>query len=154
MVFIQVEQSRQAWFDSGKIREVSLSTRKHCSKFFLPIQYHSLKDSNICGYRYYQWEPEAFRLREHPSLVLRAIYFQSNWVIRWDWEIEREVFVTSWGHFDSICKLKKRVKSLMFMFTFLVKVLVGFSYHYINILSSILYSIIMVNSGGSRGGAS
>ena len=143
MVFMQVEQSRQAWFDSGKIREVSLSTRKHCSKFFLPIQYHSLKDSNVCGYRYYQWEPEAFRLREDPSLVLRAIYFQSNWVIRWDWEIEREVFVTSWGHFDSIYA--------MFIFTFLGKVLVGFSYHYINILSSILYSIIMGISGRSRG---
>ena len=41
----------------------------------------------------------------------------------------------------------------MFIFTFLGKVLVGFSYHYINILSSILYSIIMVISGGSRGGA-
>ena len=41
----------------------------------------------------------------------------------------------------------------MFMFTFLVKVLVGFSYHYINILSSILYSIIMVISSGYRGGA-
>ena len=42
----------------------------------------------------------------------------------------------------------------MIIFTFLGKVLVGLSYHYINILSSILYSIIMVNSGGSRGGAS
>ena len=41
----------------------------------------------------------------------------------------------------------------MFMFTFLVKVLVGFSYHYINILSSILYSIIMVISSEYRGGA-
>ena len=41
----------------------------------------------------------------------------------------------------------------MIIFTFLGKVLVGFSYHYINILSSILYSIIMVNSGGYRGGA-
>ena len=39
----------------------------------------------------------------------------------------------------------------MFIFTFLGKVLVGFSYHYINILSSILYSIIMVISGRSRG---
>ena len=38
--------------------------------------YHSLKDSNVCGYRFYQWEPEAFRLREDPSLVLRAIYFK------------------------------------------------------------------------------
>ena len=41
----------------------------------------------------------------------------------------------------------------MFIFTFLGKVLVGFSYHYIHILSSILYSIIMVISSGSRGGA-
>ena len=41
----------------------------------------------------------------------------------------------------------------MFMFTFLGKVLVGFSYHYINILSSILYIIIMVISSGYRGGA-
>ena len=39
----------------------------------------------------------------------------------------------------------------MIIFTFLGKVLVGFSYHYINILSSILYSIIMVNSGGGEG---
>ena len=39
----------------------------------------------------------------------------------------------------------------MFIFTFLGKVLVGFSYHYINILSSILYSIIMGISGRSRG---
>ena len=39
----------------------------------------------------------------------------------------------------------------MFIFTFLGKVLVGFSYDYINILSSILYSIIMVISGRSRG---
>ena len=101
MVYMQVEQSRQAWFD-GKIREVSLSTRKHCGKLFLPIQYHSLKDSNVCGYRYYQWEPEAFRLREDPSLVLRAIYFKV--IIGWSGEIEKEVFVTSWGNFDSICK--------------------------------------------------
>ena len=42
----------------------------------------------------------------------------------------------------------------MIIFTFLGKVLVGLSYHYINILSTILSSIIMVNSGGSRGGAS
>ena len=48
-------------------------------------------------------------------------------------------------------QIKKRVKSLMFMLTFLGKVLVGFSYHYINILSSILYSIIMINSGGGEG---
>ena len=41
----------------------------------------------------------------------------------------------------------------MFIFTFLGKVLVGFSYHYIHILRSILYSIIMVISSGSRGGA-
>ena len=40
----------------------------------------------------------------------------------------------------------------MFNFTFLGKVLVGFSYHYIHILSSILHSIIMVISNGSRGG--
>ena len=39
----------------------------------------------------------------------------------------------------------------MIIFTFLGKVLVGFSYHYINILSSILYSIIMINSGGGEG---
>lgn len=41
----------------------------------------------------------------------------------------------------------------MFIFTFLGKVLVGFSYQHTNILSSILYSIIMVISGRSRGGA-
>ena len=41
----------------------------------------------------------------------------------------------------------------MFIFTFLGKVLACFSYHYNNILSSILYSIIMVISSGSRGGA-
>ena len=41
----------------------------------------------------------------------------------------------------------------MFIFTFLGKALVGFSYHYINIFSSILYSIIMVISGRSRGEA-
>ena len=50
-------------------------------------------------------------------------------------------------------QIKKGVKSLMIIFTFLGKVLVGLSYHYINILSSILYSIIMVISSGSRGGA-
>ena len=37
------------------------------------------------------------------------------------------------------------------MFTFLGKVLVGFSYHYIHILSSILYSIIMVISRRIQG---
>jgi len=56
--------------------EVSLSTRKHCGKCFFGPFYHSLKDSNVCGYRFYQWEPEAFRLREDPSLVLGAIYFK------------------------------------------------------------------------------
>ena len=39
----------------------------------------------------------------------------------------------------------------MFMFTFLGKVLVGFSYHYIHILSSILHSIIMVISRRIQG---
>ena len=39
----------------------------------------------------------------------------------------------------------------MFMFTFLGKVLVGFSYHYIHILSPILHSIIMVISRRIQG---